>query len=296
MTQVDLMIPYWGDPTYMRQTLTSVLAQTSAAWRLTIIDDAYPDPWLGAWIDELAHPSVRYVRKRTNEGLVANFRSCVQMAEAPLMAMIGSDDRLLPTYVESILRAHQAFPFATMIQPAVRVIDADGSPSSGLADVVKQRALRPRGEHPHVLAGEDLATSLLHGDWLYWPSLAFRTDAIQSVDFNDAYSIVLDLDVILALIERGASMLVWPEEVFEYRRHAQSESSASLLTGTRFAGEREFFGEVAGRMDSLGWRKAARAARWHITSRLHAATLAPVAARARSLTSLRTIARHTLGR
>lgn len=296
MTQVDLMVPYWGDPAYMRQTVASVLAQTSTDWRLTIVDDAYPDAWLGAWVDDLAHPAVRYVRKPTNEGLVANFRSCVQMAEAPLMTMIGSDDRLLPTYVESILRAHRDFPFATMIQPAVRVIDRNGKPSSGLADVVKQRALRPQGAHPHVLAGEVLATGLLHGDWLYWPSLAFKTSAIQSVDFNDAYSIVLDLDVILALVERGSSMLVWPEEVFEYRRHAESESSASLLTGTRFAGERQFFDDVARRMDALGWSKAARAARWHITSRLHAATLAPSAARTRSLASLRTIARHTLGR
>lgn len=296
MTKLDIMLPYWGEPGYMREATLSVIEQTSDDWRLTIVDDAYPDTWLAPWVEELAHPRVRYIRKEVNEGLVANFRSCVQLAEAPLMSILGSDDRLLPNYVASVLSAHDSFKFVSMIQPGVRVIDAEGSPSSGLADTVKQRLLRPSPSRPHVLAGEALATSLLHGDWLYWPSLVFRTEAIQSVDFNDDYTIALDLDVILALVEQGASLLAWPEESFAYRRHAASESSTALTDGIRFAGERAFFDEVAQRMTELGWPTAAKAARLHVTSRLHAISLLPRAVRQRSAGALQTLARHGLWR
>ncbi|MBB1494970.1 glycosyltransferase family 2 protein [Propioniciclava sp. MC1595] len=294
--RLDIVVPYWGDPEYMRQTVRSVLAQTSDAWRLLVSDDAYPDPWLGPWLAELGDPRIQYHRKESNEGLISNFRTSVRLAEAPLLMVLGSDDRLLPTFVESVLRASDAFPCATIIQPGVRVIGSDGEPAGGLADAVKQRLLAPSPKHPHVLAGEEVATSLLHGDWLYWPSLVFRTAAIQSVDFRDEYSIILDLELILSLIERGASLLVWPEVTFEYRRHAASESSTALLDGTRFAGERQFFDEIASRMSALGWTGAARAARLHATSRLHAATILPRAVAERRPDAVRALARHAFGR
>ena len=36
-----------------------------------------------------------------------------------------------------------------------------------------------------MLAGEDLAVSLLRGNWTYWPSLAFRTEAVRRQGFID---------------------------------------------------------------------------------------------------------------
>ena len=41
---LDIFIPYWGDPDYLKQTVESVRRQTSPDWLLTVIDDAYPDP------------------------------------------------------------------------------------------------------------------------------------------------------------------------------------------------------------------------------------------------------------
>jgi hypothetical protein len=52
-------------------------------------------------------------------------------------------------------------------------------------------------------------------------------------------------------------------------------SSTRAHDGTRFAEERAFFAEAAARFDALGWPRAARAARWHLTSRLHALRTLP---------------------
>ena len=39
---IDIIVPYWGEFSLLKQTVDSVLAQTSKAWHLTILDDHYP--------------------------------------------------------------------------------------------------------------------------------------------------------------------------------------------------------------------------------------------------------------
>lgn len=294
MTTLDLMLPYWGDAEYLRATVRSVLAQTDPHWRLTVVDDANPDPWAGPWLASLGDERVRYVRNADNRGIQAVFRQCVDLAEHELVAVPGCDDLLLPDYVAVVRAAFARFEDVDLVQPGVRVVDSAGAPAAPLADVVKQRLVRPRGgPGPYVLAGERLATSLLHGDWLYWPSLAFRRAAVQATPFRPGLPIILDLALVLDMVLAGARLVVEPTEVFAYRRHGASASSVKLLDGSRFAGEREYF-ELAERLvRERGWGRAARAARWHVTSRLHALTLLPTAV-ARDAAACRVLLRHAL--
>jgi glycosyltransferase involved in cell wall biosynthesis len=291
---IDLMVPYWGDPEYFKATVRSVLAQSSPDWRLTVLDDANPDPWAGEWLASLDDERITYRRNETNQGITVAFRQCIELATADLVAVPGSDDLLLPDYVRVVTEAHRRFPTADIIQPGVRVIDEHGAPATPLADTIKQRVVRPRGQGTRVLAGERLATSLLHGDWLYWPSLVFRREAVQATPFRPGLPIILDLALVLDMVLAGSELVVEPQEVFAYRRHSASLSSVKLLDGSRFAGEREYFDLAAELMRRRGWSRATRAARTHITSRLYAATLLPTALKAGDRAALRTLLRHTL--
>ena len=68
----------------------------------------------------------------------------------------------------------------------------------------------------------------------------------------------------------GAVLAFDQTKTFQYRRFAQSLSSKEKLKdGVRFAEENEVYTSYAQRFASVGWRKAARAARLHITSRIH---------------------------
>jgi hypothetical protein len=142
--------------------------------------------------------------------------------------------------------------------------------------------LRPRVRGRTELSGEQLATSLLRGDWLYWPSLVLRTDRIKAYDFREDLPIILDLALILDMIVAGESLVLDPTVCFSYRRHTASLSSASLVHGTRLPDERRYYAEAASQMRERGWRRAACTARLRWTSRLHALTLLPHAFRARS--------------
>ncbi|WP_315913026.1 glycosyltransferase [Arthrobacter sp. lap29] len=292
---LDIFIPYWGDPGYMEATVRSVLAQDSDDWVLTIVDDAYPDPTVETFIAGLAHPRITYIRKEENEGITANYRSCVALATQEVMVILGCDDIMHPNYVSTILAGHRQFPDASIIQPGVQVIDENGQDVHTLADTVKQHLVKPRSHGRQLLSGESLATNLMHGVWLYWPSLAFRTEKIRQVDFRDGYPIIQDVALTMDMIYQGAQLLVDPTVCFSYRRHSESASSTKLVDGSRFAGERDYFAFAAGQAAELGWTKANRAAKLRLTSRAHALALLPKAALTRHAVALKALTRHAFG-
>lgn len=293
---LDILVPYWGDPDLMRETVQSVLAQERDAWRLVVVDDAYPDPQISRWLSGLADPRVTVVRHDVNLGITANYRECLARAREEHLVFLGCDDVLLPDYVGVVLDAFAAEPDAAMVQPGVRVVDETGTPSAGLADTVKQRLLRPRGRQRTVLSGERLASSLLHGNWLYWPSIAFRRTAIQEVGFRVELPIIQDFALELDLVAAGGSLVVDPAVCFLYRRHAASASSTTLVDGSRFAGERAYYAMAVEQMRALGWRRAERAARARLTSRAHALSLLPGVVAHRRWDAAGPLVRHAAAR
>jgi glycosyltransferase involved in cell wall biosynthesis len=278
------MMPYYGDVALMQAAVRSVLAQTDPDWHLTVVDDGEA-AGVPEWFAQLGDPRVTYLRNEANLGVSGNFQKCLELATRDRLTIMGCDDLLLPNYVETVRRLASAYPKVGLIQPGVQVIDETGEPTSSLADSVKRRLYAPkrllRGEGPVRMRGQELATSLLRGDWLYFPSLSWRTEAVTALAFRRDLRVIQDLALIIELVEHGEELVADDTVCFKYRRHAASESSQQALDGARFDEARRFFHEVADRMAAKGWTEAARAARLHRSARLHALTLVPTALRRR---------------
>lgn len=272
--QLDILVPYYRGAAQLQDTINSVLAQRSTAWRLTIVDDAGPDQdaaqVLAACVPEQLKSRVRLVRNVARLGIAVNFTKCFRLARAPYCTLLGADDLLAPNYTDVVLRAFGRCPHATFVQPGVAVINAQGESIYPLVDRVKGW-LRPAGHR--VLSGESLAASLMHGDWLYFPSLAWRTDAISHISFDPTLHTAMDLDVILHLVAAGAELVLDPTPCFAYRRQARSASSQSAVDGSRFTEELALYRLWAERFDQMGWSRARRAARLRWTSRAHHAQM-----------------------
>ena len=41
---IDIMLPFWGEPRYLYETVEAVRGQTSDDWRLTVVDTATRTP------------------------------------------------------------------------------------------------------------------------------------------------------------------------------------------------------------------------------------------------------------
>jgi glycosyltransferase involved in cell wall biosynthesis len=295
MTPIDIMLPFYGDVGLLQQTVRSVLSQDDPCWRLTVVDDGYPDDSLPGWFDKLGDARVQYLRNKVNLGANANYRKCLELAEAELMVMMGADDLMLPSYVRTVRSAHQAYPKASIIQPGVEVIDEHGAASRNLVDWTKKAIYQPKLSVRTVMSGEDLAVSLLRGDWLYFPSLCWRTDAVKTVGFRQDLHVVQDLALVIDLVQRGDEMIIDPGVCFKYRRHSASDSSVKAVSGARFIEERNYFVDVAERMRAQGWGRAASVAQLHLSSRLHALTRLPAAVKLRNTEGIRNLSRHAFG-
>lgn len=292
---VQVFVPFWGDPELLYATVESVKAQTDDDWTMTIVDDCYPDPSVASHFDAETDERITYLRNETNLGITENYRRCQAMATGELMMFLGCDDLLHPPFIATARAAAAAHPEAAVIQVGVEVIDGAGAPILPLGDRVK-RALMPRGEGRLELAGEDLAVSLLRGNWLYWPSLVFRSDVVRGFTFRNGLPIIQDLALLVDMAAAGERLVLDPTTAFSYRRHTGSASSTSLLHGRRLADERTYYESAAEQMRAKGWTRAARTARARWTSRLHAVSLVPAALQDRSLPALRSLGRHLLSR
>lgn len=292
MTTLDILIPFYGDVVLLREAVGSVLDQDDPRWRLTVVDDG-DDPSVPEWFDSLDDDRVRYLRNPENLGITGNFNRCLELVEHPLFTMMGCDDRMLPNYVGSVLAVWADHPDAGLIQPGVRVIGSDGRPTKTLVDEAKRRVYAPKFDGRLEMSGEDLAVSLLRGDWLYFPSLVWRAELLAGLRFQEELRVIQDLALLVDVVVRDAKLVVDETVAFEYRRHGASESSSSAFDGSRFTEAGHFFADTADRMAAHGWPRAAKVARRHLSSRLFALTMLPQALRQR--TGVGPLTRHVFG-
>jgi len=293
--RLDICMPYWGRADHLMIAVESVLAQRDPRWTLTVIDDAYPDLTGGQWVADLPDERVTYRRNAENLGVTGTFNLAIEAGDANDVVIMGCDDVLGPEFVGTMLALREQFPTAAMLQPAVSVVDVDGAEHFPMADRIKAR-LRPRGDGPSLMEPETLATSLMKGNWLYFPAIVWKRSSLAQVGFDSNYGIVQDLHAIMSLAFAGQSLAVTPEKVFAYRRHNESVSSAAGVDGERFAEELQLFAWVAEQARQRGWRATDRAARRHITTRLHALATVPTAIRARNGRGLVTLLGQALRR
>ena len=197
--------------------------------------------------------------------------------------------------IETVVAAHEQFPFAQIIQPGVEVIDEHNQPGMGLVDRMK-RIYSPRVQGRRLLSGEPLAITLMRGNWLYFPSICWKSDSLVAMNFREGLNVTQDLALALDLIKAGGSLVIDSTICFQYRRHRESDSSWRALEGTRFIEEREFLTAMAQEFDAVGWHRAARTARLHLSSRLHAAILLPRAWRTKQHQGVRNLREHVLAR
>ncbi|QOR48302.1 glycosyltransferase family 2 protein [Trueperella pecoris] len=290
--KIDIMVPYWGSVAWLRELIDSVLTQDDEQWRLVIVDDCNPGEEARKLVEGIEDPRVEYVRNEENLGLNANFRRCLDLSTAEYLVIPGSDDRFLPNYVSSMRAAVDEF-HPDVVQPGVRVIDESGKVVCGLPERIKAVIRSRQAEAPQPRSGEGVAKSLMHGNWMYWPSLLLRREAVATHGFRD-FSIMLDLGLVVDVLLADGNLLVLDDVSFEYRRSTESVSGKTALDGKRFVDEADYFRLASRLFYAHGWPRAARAARLHLTSRLHALILIPQALRSKEPAVVPRLLKHAL--
>lgn len=288
-------MPFYGDIEHFKYAINSVVSQSDPDWSLTVFDDQYPSDAPRTFLESINDSRITYLRNETNLGVSGNFQQCIDKAEADFITIMGCDDALLPHYVERVKHIISENKDVAYIQPGVEVIDEDNISYLPLGDKVKNR-LKMEFNPPSIASGETLASSLLKGCWTYFPSIAWNTQVLKSNKFRPEFRVVLDLDLQLRIIASGGRVYVDDMPTFAYRRHRKSVSMESARDGSRFVEENLLFTEFAQTADTLGWKKAQKAAAVHLTSRLNALREFPSALLTGHFAGARQLAKHVFGK
>jgi hypothetical protein len=191
---------------------------------------------------------------------------------------MGADDILLPSFVNNVNQIIESNKDIGFLHTGVEVIDETGKTINSLTDRIKT-FVRPNGSEDQLLSGEQVAKSLMRGNWMYFPSIVWNTKLLQQVGFRSDLNVCQDLGLAIDMLLLGKPMYVSSQVVFQYRRHSGSDSSLKAISGERFTEEKVFYSGLSNELTAAGWNAAARSARFHATSRLHALTLIPKAIR-----------------
>ena len=249
--KIHFVVPYYLDPKLIFELIESVRKQTVPDWRLTIVDDQYPGTAAEDYVREIGDSRIEYKRNEKNLGATANVCQCMTMGQEEYLVVMGGDDALEPNYVEVVLAAFERHPNAIMVHPGVIVMDGDSVPHDTLADKIKRVAGRSSWKHDE-LDGETAASSLMNGNWLYVPAIAFRNDCVDRIIDLGRFKSVADLAWTIDMLLGGGTLAMDPTPVFRYRRHMESHSSVGAKGVQRFDEEQGYYAYAAKQLKADG--------------------------------------------
>jgi glycosyltransferase involved in cell wall biosynthesis len=125
--RVSLALPVYNGERFLAECVESLLAQTYRDFELVIADNASSDATERMGRDfAMRDPRVRYIRRDTNLGAVANHNLLIGETASELIMWTGADDVHDPARLERLIDALDQQPDAVLAFSASREINGSG--------------------------------------------------------------------------------------------------------------------------------------------------------------------------
>ena len=121
-------MPAWKGR-FIKQAISSIVAQTSSDWELIVVDDCSQDP-IQDIVASFNSPKIRYVRNPVNIGgkdLVCQWNHCLTFARGEFVVLAGDDDIYKETFCAECVRLTEKYPTIDLIRSSVEEIDENGN-------------------------------------------------------------------------------------------------------------------------------------------------------------------------
>jgi glycosyltransferase involved in cell wall biosynthesis len=258
-------IPFFNQAGFLESTLKSLIQQTDQDWRALVFDDSVDSAEsVGARrvVQLLNDPRIIYRKNEKNLGLALNWNQAFSFSsESSLVGILHADDELAPEYVAKVKLASEEFPNAAAFFTKAEIIDHKGDLVFSFPDFYKRFLLPKQVQGRILLKGEAGLNSVLRGNFVFCPTLCFRSSKMEGVRFDPKYRMVLDLDLICRILLRGDLMVgLYSEPLYRYRRHATNATSILTRNMVRFIEERDLYLELAKKLSAQGFAMASRTA------------------------------------
>lgn len=211
---VSVITPTFNRAELLKETVGSILNQSFEDFEYIVVDDGSTDHTqdvLGSFRD----PRIQVI-SQSNQGEVSAINNAWAIARGRYIAIVSSDDPMLPLWLDSMVEALERDSAATVAYPDWIIIDEEGEPD---------QVIRTPDYQQHVMAAEFTAPA--------GPGALIRKSAgdLLSPPRRPQFRYCADLDMWLRLSMIGHLLRV-PKVLATWRSHPESISVAER-TGRR---------------------------------------------------------------
>jgi glycosyltransferase involved in cell wall biosynthesis len=250
VARVSVIIPAYNAEGHLEAALRSLREQRYGDWEAIVADDGSSDGTIA--VAEASATPLLLVRSPVNRGLAATRNFALRHATGELVALLDSDDRWHPDYLERQVALYDAEQARA---PGVGIVCCDADlvgPGGPLGATYAERFGAPS---PPVDA-----TVLLRGNPIFVSALIPRAVLDEVGGFDERLRSVEDLDLWLRIVERGYRVAYQPLALADYTIGAGTLSRDTLrMTRSRQAVYRAAL--ERGRLDPDARRQAHAAIR-----------------------------------
>ena len=204
---IEIFVLTYNRADFLSETLESVLAQTEKGFRLVVLDNGSNDHTLEV-MNKYKQCDVEYIKRESNEGVEANFRTAKEMASRSWTIIFHDDDLLHPEYISDVLKA----------------VNEDEDLVIVGSNMLCER--HPKSNWKTLKGGvrkfnkvSDFAAFLFNGHGYHFGSTVYRTDLFKKVPVRwDLYGKIADRPFLYDIAAYG-SVKVFTEPYVKYRLH-----------------------------------------------------------------------------
>jgi glycosyltransferase involved in cell wall biosynthesis len=273
MTTFGLVVPFFSNEKYLQEMLKSIVAQTSDQWVCLVIDDSGRSNEAESIVRSLGDPKITYIKNETNLGLGRCWNTgleyMIRTFDLTVVAVVHADDVLEPEFVEVSLAGHTSSPGAVAVHTAVTVVDEHNKKRFSFPDFIKFHVAPYKHSRSISTTGDKGLASILRGNFVFCPTVSFKTNLISLPLFDSNWTMAVDLDLISRLLLQGQTIIGIPDFVYRYRRHRSNLTSQLTDTSARFIEEIYFYKKISSECAAIGFVQSTKMASRMTMVRLH---------------------------
>ncbi|HYI37218.1 MAG TPA: glycosyltransferase family A protein [Thermoleophilaceae bacterium] len=217
---VDVIIPVYGESPFLGQALDGALDQEPAPARVIVVDNGSPEPLR---LEGRHAERCTLLRRATRAGPAKGRAHGLEHSDAPLVALLDSDDVWEPGKLAAQLEAFERHPGAGLCFGAATVVDEhDRETGEEFAQV-----------EPGLHDAADIGRMLFRRNPITTSSTLMRRTTLDAAGGFD-HPATDDLGCWMRLAETGAPIVFEPRARIRYRRH-EAGYSRDVRVGARLA-------------------------------------------------------------
>ena len=267
------VVPFFSDEKYLEQMLKSIAAQNTDQWVCVVVDDSGRPNEAELTVRSMGNPKITYLRNEYNLGLGKCWNVGLEYLSTnfspSVVAVVHADDVLEATFTEASLKAHLDNPNAIAVHTSATVVDENNKKRFSFPDFIKFHVAPYKHSRSILTSGDTGLASVLRGNFVFCPTVSFKSKFISLPLFNPQWKMAVDLELISRLLLDGQTIVGIPDFVYRYRRHRNNLTSQLTDTTARFVEEIAFYKQVSVECNEKGFQKSALVASRLTMVRLH---------------------------